>query len=601
VSLIENFPPNLMLGFMFLVALNVVFLPIVMFWKKERLARSEAVFAEFKRQIEESAQKKEQFATIIRNLPTFGAWLYGPQGEPIIMSESFLGLVGMTMAEAADFGWAMRIPVGEREEKVRKWRHCFANGLRWEDEIQIDGVDGKRYTLLCQGRPIVGDDGKITAWTGVKLDITERVRVEEALRSSETQLKQEKEHAESADRAKSRFLANMSHEIRTPLSAIIGYSELLLDRKKTEESRDEYLRTVIRNGQQLTRIINDILDLSKIESGVLTLESQVFSLEEMLADVRAMLGLQAQVKGLRLVVLSETPLPMRVRSDQIRIKQILINLIGNAIKFTNHGDVTVRVSATSRGSPAEMLVCLNFDIEDTGIGLDEKSRFQLFRAFEQADSSVARALGGTGLGLYLARKLARALCGNVTLVRTEKGHGSLFRATVEAKREGDEFFTLPRAVESRNSVAGISPSTDGESNLDGVRILVVDDSLDMQILVEHILESYGAKVECADDGLAGVERALQGSFDVVLMDIEMPKANGYEAVRSLRQHAYSKPVIALTAHAMRGERERCLGEGFDDYLVKPIQRQPMLQAIMHFTGPKTTEAQGLNEAPIAMS
>lgn len=542
-----------------------------------------------------SIEFENQLETIINNFPDFGAWIYSPNGEPRIISKSFLNLLGMTIEEAANFGWAEHIPVTEREKKVNKWKHCLASGLNWEDEIPIDGADGKRYTLLCQGRPIIGTNGEIQAWIGIKLDITDRVRMEEALRKSENQLKVEKERAEHADRAKSRFLANMSHEIRTPLSAIIGYAELLLDHQQPEESRIGYLHTIIRNGQQLTRIINDILDLSKIESDRFSLEAATFSIEDMLADIQAMLGLQAQAKGLQLVFSSTTPIPKMIQTDQIRVKQILVNLIGNALKFTQRGGVSIKVSAHDMGKTEERTSRLVFDIADTGIGLDPRECRRLFRAFEQINGS--RTHGGTGLGLYLARKLAQALGGDVTLLHSQKGVGSLFRADIVVTRASEETFTITSTPAAPRPLSEKAPYTE-PGRLDGVRVLVVDDSIDMRLLVKRILQINGAEVECAKDGIEGVTRALREDFDVVIMDIEMPKSDGHEAISKLRQSSYPRPVIALTAHAMSGERERCLSEGFDEYLVKPIQSHAMLSAISNcierYTRPPNQHPPGTN-------
>jgi signal transduction histidine kinase len=382
------------------------------------------------------------------------------------------------------------------------------------------------------------------------------------------QLEQSRREAVEADRAKSDFLANMSHEIRTPLGAVMGFSELLMEPGLSERERQVYMTAIRRNGQMLSALVDDILDLAKVEAGRIEIEHLEFSLSELLAEAVSSLEPQASRKGLPLILERAPDTPEMIRTDPIRLKQILMNIIGNAIKFTSVGAVNVRLEGRNT-SPSN--VELRVEIEDSGIGISSSQSERLFQPFTQADTSTTRRFGGTGLGLVLSRRLAQALGGNLALKWSVPGGGSCFEIVlpVESLPEGE---VSESTVETETTLVCAGP-------LQGRHILVVDDSLDNQLLIGRTLKLLGAHIELANDGLEAVHKAMEKSYDVVLMDLQMPRLGGVEATRILREKGFTQPIVALTAHAMKEDRQRCLRVGCTDYLTKPIQRAHLVRVL----------------------
>lgn len=386
------------------------------------------------------------------------------------------------------------------------------------------------------------------------------------------------ESAQEASRAKSQFLANMSHEIRTPLGAVIGFAELLLESKSLSEEDREQVRTIIRNGRQLLKLVNEILDLSRVESKKTAIEKVQFPVQQLINEVTTLLKIQAESKGLDFQVQCSNDLVPAVISDPTRLRQILINVIGNAIKFTERGRVNVEVSSSI--DPDNSRMCwLRIRVEDTGIGIRPEDVGRLFQTFSQADSSTRKKFGGTGLGLYLAKNLAQALGGDLILEKSEPGVGSVFVITVHAELAIDY-------VRPETEIGEVVPEP---THFRRLKVLVVDDAADNRELIGRFLTKMGHIAEFAENGVIGVRRALGGDFDVVLMDIQMPEMDGFEALKKLREQGYQKPVVALTAHAMKGDRELCLQSGFDDYLVKPVNRQSLRETLLKHE----TEEQGM--------
>lgn len=385
-------------------------------------------------------------------------------------------------------------------------------------------------------------------------------------------LNHSKEEAEKANSSKTQFLANMSHEIRTPLGAILGFLDLLKNPVCTVEEKENYIVIVERNSQQLLSLINDILDLSKVEAGKMSIEKINFSLNEMLQDLTSLMTFKAKEKGIEFHLKTDTLIPEFVASDPVRVRQIISNIAGNAVKFTEKGCVELRVSFTEP--------ILKLTIKDTGAGISKDQVCKLFQPFAQADSSTTRKFGGTGLGLILSRRLAEALDGKLDLLESKDGQGSTF--LIELK--------TPAALEAKVSELSqrnvLKPIPHGLSkngqSLNHLNVLLVEDSLDNQMLITTYLRKEGATVTTALDGCKGVAEALRGNFDVVLMDIQMPVLDGHEATKKLRQANYLKPIIALTAHAMKEERVKGLASGFTDFLTKPIQRTLLLEVLSRY-------------------
>jgi signal transduction histidine kinase len=369
--------------------------------------------------------------------------------------------------------------------------------------------------------------------------------------------------AEAASAAKSQFLANMSHEIRTPMTAVIGYAELLLDESLTPEDRAQYVRIIRRNGEHLLAVINDILDLSKIEAGGMTLESIPTDPFRIASDVVQLLRHRAVDKGIGLRLQVQGELPLFVAVDPHRLRQILVNLVSNAVKFTSQGEVLIDLRPEDNaGTPT-----LRFSVIDSGIGMTPDQLGRLFMPFSQADSSMTRRFGGTGLGLAISKRLAEMMHGQLA-VTSQPGVGSTFSLMIPG-----EAVAPPRATEAEANSAR-SPAV-----LRGARILLVEDGVDNQRLISHHLKNAGAIVQVAEHGGVAID-AINASaaqpFALVLMDMQMPQVDGYTASKQLRSAGFSTPIIALTAHVMPEDRQRCLDAGCSDYLTKPIDRAALI-------------------------
>ncbi|MBI4719260.1 MAG: response regulator [Planctomycetes bacterium] len=397
-------------------------------------------------------------------------------------------------------------------------------------------------------------------------------------RLTERELMSARAVAEAANRAKSEFLANMSHEIRTPMTAILGFAENLLEGYRTDAERSLALETIRRNGEHLLGILNDILDISKIEAGKLTVEHLPCSLCRLLAEVLSLMRVRADAKRLALSLEYIGPMPNVITTDPTRLRQILVNLVSNAVKFTEAGGVRL----IARLVPADEAATVQIDVLDSGVGLSPAQAAGLFESFSQGDTSTTRQFGGTGLGLAIAKRLAQLLGGDVTLVGSTPGSGSHFRATVAAGA-----LTGVRMIEDPSAETVVVPDprplAPPLQNLD-CRILVAEDGIDNQRLVTHVLQKAGARVTVVENGRLAVEAALAARdtaepFDVILMDMQMPVLDGYGATAALRKSGYTGPIIALTAHAMAGDRDRCLAAGCDDYTIKPIDRRNLIATI----------------------
>ena len=375
-----------------------------------------------------------------------------------------------------------------------------------------------------------------------------------------------KTESENANRAKSEFLANMSHEIRTPIGAIMGFIDVVRSSGQLTTENFEFLSVAVRNSNQLLAIVDDILDLSKVEAGRITIENTEFSFRHLVQDIIVSRTLAANEGGICLNAEIDTGVPEVIRSDSVRVRQILMNLINNAIKFTPKGSVTVRVGYENSR--------LRISVTDTGIGIGPEQVKKLFQPFSQADSSTTRKFGGTGLGLTLSRKLAELLNGTLTLERSEPNKGStfVFEFPVEAVVE-----TVVGQSPAKPSVSVASAAS--PVSFAGKRILLVEDSPDNQLLVSTFLRKTECELLIANNGKEGVRMLESEPVDVVLMDIQMPVLDGHEATRLLRSRHFSKPVIALTAHAMREERERSRESGFTDYLTKPIHKSDLIEML----------------------
>ena len=419
--------------------------------------------------------------------------------------------------------------------------------------------------------PEFDDSGnKTVGFVLVAADVTKYKEIE-------AELIQAKRAAESANAAKSSFLANMSHEIRTPVGAILGFSTLLSSSKMSAAERAETVEIINRNGKLLTNIIDDILDLSKVEAGKLEIETVEVPLEEIITDIKSLLNLKAQEKGVDLRIFVDKAVPETVKTDPLRLRQILLNVVGNAIKFTDHGTVDVNIQTETESVNQAKLI---FTVHDTGRGITDDQASKLFTAFTQADASTTRQFGGTGLGLILSKKLANSLGGDVVLRTSTPGQGSIFVVSVNVSANKHVTLT-PKNI--RHKPNELSPNTAEKLRIDHLQVLLVDDSPDNQLLMSRYLASGGATVDTANNGQEAVEKALHKEYNVVLMDLQMPVMDGYSAVKELRRQHYTKPIIALTAHAMKEERKTCMNIGFDEHISKPVSREALIRVVAEFS------------------
>jgi len=385
--------------------------------------------------------------------------------------------------------------------------------------------------------------------------------------------------AEIANNAKSEFLANMSHEIRTPMTAILGYTDLLSDPTVTASDRDNYVAVVRRNGEHLLALINDILDLAKIESGKLSVSVESCSIPSVIADMASLMRVRADQRGNRLDIVYNGGLPETIESDPARLRQALVNLVGNAIKFTEKGTITVVVTFLPTWRDGESAV--QFEVIDTGIGISPEKIEHLFQPFVQADTSTSRKFGGTGLGLPITRHIAELLGGRLTADSTP-GAGATFTLVV-ATGDLSGVTMLAQPAEVFEEAVHRHEGSAGQA-LAGLRVLLAEDGVDNQQLIRAVLTKAGADVDIAENGKIACSKASKGDFDVVLMDMQMPEMDGYQATKRLRKRGYTKPILALTAHAMASDRDRCLAAGCDDYLTKPINRAVLIQGIADHAG-----------------
>jgi signal transduction histidine kinase len=443
--------------------------------------------------------------------------------------------------------------------------------------LLLTSVADRADLVACMD--IGADDFVVKPWDAREL--LGRVRSMVRLKRAMDAALAAREAAEAATKSKSDFLASMSHEIRTPMTAILGFTDNLLDPDLSDEERGNCIDIIKRNGEHLLDIVNDILDISKIEAGRLEVESIPCNPAQIVEDVRTLMETRAKERGLDIVSVYRGPIPATIHSDPTRLRQILVNLVGNAIKFTTEGSVSVitrflpGIGERERRDPR-----LRFDVMDTGIGMTAEQMNRLFQSFSQADTSITRKFGGTGLGLAISKRLAQMLGGDIG-VTSEAGKGSTFTVSVGTG-------PIEGVAMLDNPPEGITTHTRTERPAQvaplNCRILLAEDGPDNQRLIAHILKKAEAEVTVVENGEQAAAQAFVTAecgepFDVILMDMHMPVMDGCEATRLLRREGYEGAIVALTAAAMDSDRQACLDAGCDDYATKPIDRQSLIETI----------------------
>ncbi len=537
----------------------------------------------------EALQKSEDRWRTSIELTGQVAWTTDGAGMVVEDVPHWYKYTGQSCEETKGLGWAKALHPDDFDRTVQVWKQAVEAKSAYETEYRLRRFDGVYRHFLTRGVPVFREDRSIREWIGVCIDITERKSAEVDLRVINARLEEEVARAESlavqaeaANRAKSEFLANMSHEIRTPMTAILGFSELLTTANLPPDEQSELVTGIQRNGKVLLELINDILDLSRIEADRLTLDRVDCPLRQIIDDVLSVVQLRAEQKGLGLEVDYAFPLPETVHTDPIRLRQVLTNLVGNAVKFTEHGAVRVclRCTRVTDGSAR-----MQFAISDTGIGIPAEKMHDLFQPFTQVDGSATRRYGGTGLGLAISRRLAEALGGDIQ-VSSQLGEGSTFTLTIDAGSL--ESVRMLQSVRAFSTVEEPSSPIEHKAPLHG-RVLVVEDVPDVCTVLHHILQRLNLELEIAEDGRLACEMAEESQakgrpYDLILMDIQMPKMNGYEATRWLREHGWKGPIVALTAHALVGDCEKCLEAGCDGYMAKPITAKGLRDVLTQYLG-----------------
>jgi PAS domain S-box-containing protein len=456
------------------------------------------------------------------------------------------------------------------EIATRLWENdlaAFQSRQVIEAEETVQHKDGSFHTYLTYKYPLIQANGEVGEVCAISIDITSR-------KFYELQAQEARHRAEEANQVKSDFLAHMSHEIRTPLTVIRGYADLLAKRSGAEpDTIKHWSSSVVRASKQLELIINDILDLSKVEAGMIELEKKPLDLGQLLHELESSFVLKAQEKDLDFRVRLAEDVPHFVMTDALRFRQVLDNLVSNALKFTECGSVEVYVE---RGPGSQELQVW---VRDTGIGLSEMEQGKLFQPFVQADGSIARKFGGTGLGLVLAKRIAQLLGGDVQIYRSAPGAGTDMRMIMplgELPLSGRAWENLPAAA--------TLPCDDAQRRLQGRCLLLVEDADDIRELLRYLLVQNGAQVETASRGQEALTRIAHQTFDAVLMDLQMPVLDGMETMRAMRMQGFQGSIVAVTAHALNGERERCLQAGFDEFLTKPVQLPEVLDVLERMPG-----------------
>ena len=526
--------------------------------------------------LERVGRSEARFRTMFEQAPLGIALIDSLTGEFQEVNDRFASITGRTRAEMARIDW-MRIthPEDVQEDLDNMARMNAGEIPGFQMNKRYLRPDGSVVWISMTIAPVTAEPGGTSRHLCLIEDITERKRtleqLEELNRTLEQKVAERTAQAEAANVAKSQFLANMSHEIRTPLNAILGLSQIL-EREPLTEDQHDLISKISTSGNGLLHIINDILDFSKIEAGQLQLDAQPFDLKGLVSEVGQLLTHSAEMKSLMLRYGAADTLAERWIGDGLRIKQILLNLVGNAIKFTEAGQVSLRVlPLTQTGEVGR----LRFEIEDTGIGIDAETLSRLFQPFTQADLGTTRRYGGTGLGLSICKRLVEMMGGTIG-AHGEPGQGSTF------------WFELPlRRAEDAPGQAELKPDPQSSGpRLPGLRVLAVDDNRINLFMLERALKLEGATVRMAGDGQQALDilRAAPGDFDVVLMDVQMPVMEGLAATRAIRDDpALARmPVVALTAAVMAEEREAALTAGVDDFLTKPINLESMCAALGHY-------------------
>ena len=527
-------------------------------------------------------EREQEFRILAETVPQI-IWITRPDGWIVYLNHHWVDYTGLTLEESLGQGWNIPFHPDDQKRAWDAWQHATQTDTIYSLECRLRRADGVYRWWLMRGISLHDESGKIVKWFGTCTDIDDikqseeelskhRHHLEELVTQRTTELVTARQQAETANRAKSAFLANMSHELRTPLNAILGFSDILRRDKSISEAQKETLTTIHKSGDHLLNLINDVLDISKIESGKVELQLAPFDLGNMIADVTDMLRIRAKDKGLQLLVDQPAEFPRHILGDEAKLRQILINLISNAIKATERGGIVLRLGM--KGNHSDHLI---FEVEDTGIGIAPKDQIRIFEPFVQLDSDGKRQ--GTGLGLSITRQYVDMLGGNLTLTSTE-GQGSTFRLELPVQLAQEDEVT--QRITPRGEVISLAA---GQSSC---LVLIVEDNAENRLLLQHLLESVGFQVLLAENGAEGVEQFTQNQPPFIWMDRRMPVMDGMEATRRIRALPGGDQVkiVAVTASTFTDEDSELFAAGFDAIVHKPYRPDQIFDSMENLLGIK---------------
>ena len=563
-----------------------------------------------RKKMEEDLHNSERLYRAIGESIDYGVWVCDPDGRNIYASPSFLKLLGITQEQCSDFGWGDALHPDDAERTIKAWKECVQTEGNWDLEHRFRGNDGQWHDILARGVPVKNDSGKIICWAGINLDINRLKRAESELRKSKEELEKRvqertaelslskeelecmneelrveivehrraeeaflkaKEAAEAAAEAKTAFLANMSHELRTPMNAVIGYTSLLLDEGLLSEHK-EFVEGIRNGGEAMITLINDILDFSRTDKEKIKLEHGPISLKHLIEESLDMVAVEADKKGLDLAYTVGHGTPDTIVGDHGRLRQILVNLLSNAVKFTDNGDISLSVSCQAvEGNKRQML----FSVKDTGIGIPKDKMSKIFEPFTQLERTISRKRDGVGLGLAITKNLVDLMEGTIW-TESIVGQGTTFNVMIWAE-------TLPGSrldfgdASKKCSLACVP----GRKTL---RILIAEDNPSNQKVLVEMLKRMGYRPDAVADGREVVQALERLPYDLILMDVRMPEMDGITATRVIRRLRPDGPkIVAITAYALEGDREKCLEAGMDDYISKPVQKKELEAILMKYS------------------
>jgi len=544
-----------------------------------------------RKQTEEALRSATEQLRLATRAGGVGIWDFNIETGKEEWDDQMYHLYSATRDEfpTGDLVWKARIHPKDIDSQNQEIEQTLSGKKDYNSEFRIVWPDGSIHIIRAMAVLKADGNGNPLHLIGTNWDISQQKNTENELIKSNLYLESAgitanklMIEAESANVAKSTFLATMSHEIRTPMNGVIGMAGLLLDTKLTDEQR-QYAELLKSSGETLLAIINDVLDFSKIEARKLSLEQREFNLRDMIAATVNMMNIQAKEKKLKLVTELCDGIPEIVNGDIGRLKQILINLTGNAIKFTDTGSVTIKVECLDR---TDEIYEIKFSVIDTGIGIPPEKQKALFSPFTQIDNAPTRKYGGTGLGLAISRQLTELMGGKIT-VESDGVNGTTFWFSVKFSRKFKEQISAPEGKQTDEPKPAFTISTSQSREKESLKILLVEDNATNQLIAIKLLEKLGYKPDVAVNGLEALHAVGEKKYDMIFMDCQMPEMDGYDATRAIRKKFANEdklfesriPIIAMTAHALTGDREKCLDAGMDDYICKPIMPDVLKAAI----------------------